>query len=177
MMLYLARDTDTHPQWRCCNDWGLVMYPHRLDQLKRQRETQADAQKSQLKKSWKFNFSVLYCYGAEHAEHWRQRSEQLKRHRETNKIYHILTNLHSLPYDPEANWLPSFVANSWHWTSLSPYEFIPCLQFEGSKPGFVFKRSQLGTGSYLDSPDASARAGSGGDGYGQEDAHDGRTRC
>jgi hypothetical protein len=75
--------------------------------------------------------------------------------------------------DSRANWLPSSVANSWHCTSVSPYEFIPCLQFEGSKPGFVFKHAQLGTGYYLDSPDASARAGSGGDGNEQEDAHDG----
>ena len=84
--------------------------------------------------------------------------------------------------DSLANWQPSSVANSFpsapssvgNSLNCTSREFIPCLQFEGSKPGFVFKHAQLGTGYYLDSPpDASARAGSGGNGHGQEDAHDG----
>ena len=82
--------------------------------------------------------------------------------------------------DSLANWLPSSFSSSFPSapssvgnSNCTSRECIPCLQFEGSKPGFVFEHAQLGTGYYLDSPDASARAGSGGDGHGQEDAHDG----
>jgi hypothetical protein len=120
----------------------------------------------------------------------RQRGDEMKKIRETNKVRTILTGVKALDYDPDAEREREEIADSLatpHSCSAarSAYaapiprapssggeqvanaqtgDFVAAAAFQGSKPGYVFKNGQNGLGYYMDCPPASAisRAGASG---------------
>ena len=111
----------------------------------------------------------------------RERGDEIKKIRETNKIRTILTGLKALDYDPHAErereelsdslatpHVHSCAAASSAPTprarpsdevhsdgdSAPPSGFVAAGSFQGSKPGYVFKDGQHGLGYYIDCPSA-----------------------
>ena len=128
----------------------------------------------------------------------RQRGDEMKKIRETNKVRTILTGVKALDYDPDAEREREEIADSlatplscsaassayaapisrappWGREQLAHEQtggFLAADSFQGSKLGYVFKNGLSGLGYYIDCPPASAfssRAGACGGAAHRED--------